>query len=296
MTPDGQVLAMVGGESYQNSQFNRVTKAYRQPGSAFKFFIYLTALENGYSPEDIRLDEEAKYKKWSPKNWDNKYIGPVSLRNALSKSINTVAVKLTKELGIDQVISTAHKLGITSTVNRDLSSALGTSELNLLELTGAYAHMANYGNSVWVHGITEIVGDDGQIIYKRNSSGQTRVITTKATAQMNDMLMNVVEFGTGKNARMDRQAAGKTGTSQDYRDAWFIGYTQDYVTGVWVGNDDNSHMKKVAGGGVPVDIWKEFMINASEGLPSRPIPISEYVVEKGKEEAGFLESIFGEIY
>lgn len=291
MTPDGKVRALVGGTDYKESQFNRVFQAYRQPGSAFKLFVYLAAMENGYSPDDTMIDEEINLNGWSPDNWDNRYIGEVSLRNAMAKSINTVAVKLAQRVGISKVISQAQKLGITSPMNKDLSSALGTSEVTLLELTGAYAHLANYGNSLWVHGIEEIIRSDGSVIYKRQQSQPQRVISTKATAYMNDMLLNVVESGTGRKAQISRQVAGKTGTSQDSRDAWFIGYTDDLVAGVWLGNDDNSPMDRVGGSGVPTQIWRDFMTNANESLGNSKLPTTTYSVEKGKESRSIWDSI-----
>ena len=162
---------MVGGKSYKESQFNRATQAYRQPGSAFKLFVYLAAMENGYQPDDIMVDEEIEIDGWKPRNWNNRYIGEVSLRSALAQSINTVSVKLAREVGIRKIINLAYSLGITSPMNNDLSSALGTSEVTLLELTGAYAHMANFGNSVWTYGIAEISTPEGRIIYSRQNSG-----------------------------------------------------------------------------------------------------------------------------
>lgn len=298
MSPQGEVLAMVGGKSYKESQFNRATQAYRQPGSAFKLFVYLTALESGYTPEDTVIDEPVTMAGWTPGNWDDRYVGEVSLRNALSKSINTVAVKIAQELGIKKVTNTAYKLGITSQINNDLSSALGTSEMTLLELTGAYAHMANYGESVWVYGIRSIKDTAGTVLYERSDASTTRVISAGAVAAMNDMLRNVIEHGTGSRARLDRQAAGKTGTSQNARDAWFIGYTPDYVVGVWLGNDDNSPMQKVAGGGLPALVWKNFMEQAHQNVSKKELPVTEYSVRMGGDRddsiwAGILESFGG---
>jgi len=291
LSPDGKVRAMVGGTDYKKSQFNRAAQAYRQPGSAFKLFVYLAAMEKGYTPEYMAIDEEITIDDWSPKNWDEKYIGDVSLRNALAKSINTVAVGIAQKIGINEVIHAARKLGITSDMNKDLTSALGTSEVTLLELTGAYAHLANFGNSVWVHGIEEIKKSDGSVIYKRMPPEQRRVISHQATAHMNDMLLNVVESGTGKQSRIKLQSAGKTGTSQDSRDAWFIGYTNDLVTGVWVGNDDNTPMHKVGGGGTPAVIWKDFMQEATKDASSRKIATTVYRVKKGKQKGSFWDSI-----
>jgi len=293
MSPQGDVLAMVGGKSYRESQFNRATQAYRQPGSSFKLFVYLAAMENGYTPEDVFVDEPIEYQDWAPENWNNKYEGEISLRNAFAKSINTVAVQLAQKVGIRKVINTARKLGISSDMNKDLSSALGTSEVTLLELTGAYAHFANYGKSVWTHGITEITDMDGAVLYKREDSGGHRVISEKATANMNDMMRNVVTSGTGKQAAIDRPAAGKTGTSQNSRDAWFIGFTHDYVAGVWLGNDDNKHMSHVGGGGLPAIIWHDIMGQINESKTRREIPVTESAVKRGREPKSIWDNIFG---
>lgn len=287
LSPDGQVLAMVGGKSYAQSQFNRVTQAMRQPGSAFKPLIYLTVMENGYKPDDLMVDEPIRIKGWRPDNWNNKFEGEVTLRDALARSINTVAIKLARQVGMRKVIATAQKLGITSPVNDDLSSALGTSEVTLLELTGAYAHLANFGNSVWVHGINEIKDHNGNIIYKRESSGTSRVISEKSTAYMNDMLESVITSGTGKRAQVGIPAAGKTGTSQNARDAWFIGYTSDIVAGVWLGNDDNKPMQSMGGGGMPASIWKQFIIATNEG-GGRELPKTTSDVEDGKNPSSSI--------
>lgn len=303
LSPDGKVLAMVGGKDYGSSQFNRAVQAYRQPGSAFKLFVYLAAMEKGFTPDDTMLDSKFSIKGWSPKNWDNKYVGEVSLRYALANSINTVAVKLARDVGIGNVISTAAKLGISSDMNRNLSSALGTSEVNLLELTGAYAHLANNGNALWIYGIQQIKDSKGELLYKRKPSGVQRVISEKARENVNDMLIDVVAYGTGKNARLPIQAAGKTGTSQDSRDAWFIGYTENLVAGVWVGNDNNSPMNKVGGGSVPAIIWHDFMAKATEGQipsittfeqpfvqpPGQPEPTQS--PKKSEEKSGVWDSI-----
>jgi penicillin-binding protein 1A len=292
MSPDGAVLAMVGGKSYKESQFNRATQAYRQPGSAFKFFVYLTALEKGYKPNDIVVDEPLEIDGWKPENWNHQYVGEVSLRNALANSINTVSARLLKDVGVNSVANTARRLGISTPITRDLTLALGSSEVTLVELTGAYAHMANYGNSVWVHGINDITTDDGRVIYSRYKSGQHRVVAEDVTAQMNDMLLNVIESGTGKQAKLPwRDAAGKTGTSQDSRDAWFIGYTKNVVTGVWVGNDDNTPMNRVGGGGLPALVWKHYMKSAHEGVLGNSLPVTEYSVKQGRKTGSIWESI-----
>ncbi|MCE3233587.1 MAG: carboxypeptidase, partial [Rickettsiaceae bacterium] len=219
MSKKGEVLAMVGGKSYAASQFNRATQSFRQPGSAFKLFVYLAALENGFTPDDTMVDEPIRLKKWSPSNWNGKFVGEVTLRDALADSINTISIRLAQSVGIDKVLDMASRLGITTDMNHDLTSALGTSEVTLLEITGAYAHVANYGNAVWVHGINKIKGSEGRPLYERQESGNHKVISAEVTTQMNDMLINVVNNGTGQRARLGYPVAGKTGTSQSSRDA-----------------------------------------------------------------------------
>lgn len=272
LAPSGEVLAMVGGKDYKLSQYNRVTQAERQPGSAFKVFVYLTALKKGYQPTDTMEDEPITIKNWSPENWNHKYQGKVTLNKAFSESINTVAVKLAKEVGIRNIMKTASALGVISDISPNLSSALGTSEMTLLELTAAYAHLANKGNAVWVHGIEEIYSEEEGIVFHKETSGEEKILEEDIVLQMNYMLEQVIKNGTGKNAKLNRQAVGKTGTSQDSRDALFIGFTGNYIVGVWVGNDDNTPMKKVGGGGLPAKIWKEFMLSAHQGVTKKEIP------------------------
>lgn len=293
MSPDGAILAMSGGKSYATSQFNRATQALRQPGSAFKLFVYLAALEKGYNPDSMVEDSPISIRGWSPENYDNKYIGDISLREAFAKSINTVAIKLAKDVGMNKVRSMAYKLGITSDVNNDLSSSLGTSEVTLIELTSAYAHLANYGNAVWTHGINEIK-INSKTVYKRQKSGDERVLSEQTTSEMNEMLMNVITSGTGHNAQLPYDVAGKTGTTQNLRDAWFIGFTGDYVAGVWMGNDDNKSMDKIAGGSLPALVWKDFMRTAETGKSPDNIPTTTGRVSSGRisgEKDGVWEGI-----
>ena len=292
ISTDGAILAMAGGRSYSDSQFNRATQAYRQPGSAFKTFVYLAAMERGIDPDEVMDDAPVSIRGWKPENWNDKFIGDVSVRNAFAKSINTISIKLAAKVGIKAVEKAARKLGITSPINNDLSSALGTSEVNLLEITGAYAHFANYGRAVWTHGINEItVG--GEVIHQRQEPTVMQVISHDATAKMNDLLVNVVKNGTGKRADFGASAGGKTGTSQNSRDAWFIGFTSDIVTGVWVGNDNNTPMHHVGGGGLPAIIWRDFMQEANAGRDLTDIPTTKYSVKKGPGFMSLWERIFG---
>ncbi len=272
MDEDGAIRALVGGVDYGRSQFNRAVKAHRQPGSAFKPFVYLCAIEAGLTPRTIRTDRPMIIKGWMPRNYSGNYSGKMSLQNALARSVNTVAAGLAREVGIKKVISTARRLGISSSLHKNPSLSLGTAEVTLLELTGAYTPFMNGGFSVIPHVITRIRSVRGKVLFERSGSGPRRVIKPEHVAAMNAMLRAVVTYGTGKHARMNRTVAGKTGTSQGFRDAWFIGYSGDLSTGVWVGNDDGSSMNKVTGGGLPARIWKAFMQDAHEGLPDRGLP------------------------
>ncbi|HSV29552.1 MAG TPA: penicillin-binding transpeptidase domain-containing protein, partial [Candidatus Omnitrophota bacterium] len=281
LSPDGAVRALVGGADYDESQFNRATQAQRQPGSSFKPFVYLAAMERGFQPNDVFDDAPIKLGNWSPGNYNGKFEGPVNLHHAFAHSTNTVAVRLIEEVGPARVGALAHRMGIASKMGNDASLALGTSEVNLLELTTAYAPFANGGNGVPAYGIEKITDPEGRaVLYQRQGGGFGQVVSNQALASMHEMMAAVLTEGTGKAARLDRPAAGKTGTTQDYRDAWFMGFTADYVAGVWLGNDDQRHeMKKVTGGGLPAQLWKSVMLAAHRGLPPRalPTPQPEYV-------------------
>jgi len=273
MAPDGAVKAMVGGVDYGQSQFNRATQALRQPGSAFKPILYLAALQAGYKPDDRFNDAPVKIGNWQPKNYEGTYRGMVTLREALTSSINTVAAQLAERVGPKRVVALAERMGITSKIKPDASLALGTYELTPLELTAAYASLANAGEGVLAYGIREIRDTSGAVLYRRQGSGLGTVAGRAEVGAMNDMMGQVIAVGTGKAARLDRPVAGKTGTTQDFRDAWFMGYTADLVTGVWLGNDDNKPMKNVTGGGMPARLWRDFMQAAHAGLPPRPLPL-----------------------
>jgi penicillin-binding protein 1A len=274
MTPDGSIRAMIGGVDYRESQFNRVTQAHRQPGSAFKPFIYLAALETGMGPNTIRFDAPVSIGSWSPKNYTPGYRGPVTLSEALSGSINTVAVRVMEEVGRDNVVRMASRLGVHSPMQSLPSLALGTEEVTLLELTTAYAVLANGGNGVFPHLINAVEDSDGEKIYERRGEGPGRVVSERAAGLMNDMLRATLTAGTGRAAALSngRPAAGKTGTTQVSRDAWFIGYTADLVVGVWVGNDSGEPMNKVTGGGLPARIWRSFMEEALHDTPHISLP------------------------
>ncbi|HEY1381985.1 MAG TPA: PBP1A family penicillin-binding protein [Dongiaceae bacterium] len=267
MRPDGAVLAMVGGTDYRDSQFNRATQALRQPGSSFKAFVYLTAFENGFVPGNIFADTPIRIGNWSPGNYNDRYYGNVTLRDAFARSLNSVAVQLSERVGRGKVIDTAHRLGITEPLDNTAAIALGVSETTLLEMTGAYATFANVGNGVWPFGIERIAARDGTVLYEREGSGPGQVASPQAVRKMLDVMSATVENGTARRAKLDRPVYGKTGTSQNFRDAWFIGFTSDMVTGVWVGNDDNTPMDKVTGGTLPVMIWHDYMAPVVANTP-----------------------------
>jgi penicillin-binding protein 1A len=270
----GAVRALVGGKSYSESQFNRATKAKRQPGSAFKPFVYAAAMEYGLNPDTLRLDKPVQYGDWTPKNYKDEFKGPVKLSQALSESINTVAVTLTDEVGPDNVITLAHRLGIDSALQRNLSIALGTSEVTLFEMTSAYVPFANGGFEVLPHVIERIRTVEGDILYQRQPRAVQPVLSPEVVGMMNYMMALTVDDGTARRAQLpfDRPAAGKTGTTQDFRDAWFVGYTGDLVTGVWIGNDDQTPMKRVTGGNLPAMVWQDYTSRAHEGFPIAALP------------------------
>ncbi len=258
---DGAVRAMVGGRDYQESQFNRATQARRQPGSAFKLFVYLAGLEVGFKPGQYFEDEAIEIDGWRPRNYDGRYRGQITLREAFAQSINTVAVKLAERVGRDRVIAIARRLGVTSSLRASPSLALGVAETTLLELTAAYASIANQGRTLWPYGIVEIRDRTGVVLYRRRASRAGQAIAPAVAAAMDDLLRAVIASGTGRNAAIPG-GAGKTGTSQDFRDAWFIGYHGDITAGIWLGNDESTPMDRVSGGGLPATIWRAFMIRA----------------------------------
>jgi len=273
MDPNGAVRALVGGRSYQDSQFNRAIAAHRQPGSAFKPFVYLAALEKGLTPDTVREDGPVNIKGWRPQNYSKEFYGPVTLETALAHSLNTVAVKLGVEVGPQTVVRTARRLGIASKLDPNASISLGTSEVTLIELVTAYAPFSNGGIGVIPHVIERVRTRDGKIVYARKGSSLGSVVSPRYVPMMNRMLEETLLTGTAQRARIPGwPAAGKTGTSQDFRDAWFVGYTGRLVTGVWIGNDDNSPTKRASGSNLPVDVWNRFMRVAHENVPPVGLP------------------------
>ncbi|MFJ1308274.1 transglycosylase domain-containing protein [Agrobacterium sp. P15N1-A] len=268
----GAIRAVVGGADYAESQFNRAAKAKRQPGSAFKPFVYVAALESGLTPYTVRNDAPVRIGNWTPENYEKKYRGEVTLATALANSLNTIAAQLVMEVGPDRVTQVAHRMGIESELQNNASIALGTSEVSLMELTASYAPFMNGGYKATPHIVKRITDADGKVLYENKYDNPPRVLSEEIAATMNSMLSRVITEGTGKAARLQGwQAAGKSGTTQSFRDALFVGYTSNLTTGVWFGNDDGTSMKKVTGGGLPAKAWKDFMTAAHSGLSPSPL-------------------------
>ncbi len=262
---NGAILAMVGGREYAASQYNRAVEARRQPGSAFKPFVYLAALEAGYSPQSIFIDQPVTIDNWTPQNYDRKHRGPVSMSEAMAQSINTVAADLSARLGPDRIIETAHRMGIKSPIDNNASMALGTSEVGLLELTGSYVPFANGGLRANPHIIRSVHTADGKLLYRHQPAPAVRVMRPRDVVAMDQMLNQALVEGTGKAAKLSQhRAAGKTGTSQRSRDGWFVGYSDGVTAGVWFGNDDGSPAKGLTGGSMPARSWGQFMSGTRE--------------------------------
>ena len=288
MKPDGAVSVLIGGVDYTASVFNRAIQARRQPGSAFKPFVYLAAMEAGITPWELRDDQPVDINGYRPTNFGGNDYGTLTLADALAHSVNTIAVNLAQEVGIENVISAARRLGITSPLTPTPSLALGASEVTPMELTGAYAAFANGGYRVKPYLVTEVDQADGKVLYRRVPPKPERVINPDVNRDMLAMMWNVVATGTGGNASLrPHEVAGKTGTTQNSQDAWFVGFTTDYVTGVWMGNDDNTPTRGVTGGTLPIQIWKPVMRAAEKGLPARPLDRSP---PQEPEDGGWFSS------
>ncbi|MCA3700299.1 MAG: PBP1A family penicillin-binding protein [Brevundimonas sp.] len=272
---DGRVRAMIGGASYADSQFNRAVDARRQAGSAFKPFVYLAAMEAGYTPETPVVDEPIRIGNWSPRNYSGTFIGETTIGNAVAQSTNTVAAYVADQIGRDSVARAARRLGITSRIGLEPAMALGAVEVSPIDMATAYAAFANGGRRVEAYGISRIRTPQGRVIYQRaaRDSAGGQAINNPPLYYMNQMLRGVIERGTAQSAAISgRDLAGKTGTTSDYKDAWFVGYTGGFVTAVWVGKDDNTAMRGVTGGAAPAAIWRGFMEAALPRLAVQPIP------------------------
>jgi penicillin-binding protein 1A len=271
LAPDGAVRAMVGGLDYQASQFNRAVQARRQPGSAFKLFVLLAALEAGIRPGDAFRDAPVTVKGWSPRNFANRYLGEVTLAEAMAQSLNSVAVRVTERVGPRRVAAVARRLGIKSPIAAEMPIALGVSAVSLLELTGAFAVLAHRGRAAEPYAILEIRTQKGVEIFKRRPLTPTRLVSEAVAADATGVLAGVLTRGTARRWAFERPAAGKSGTTQDSRDAWFVGYTAELVAGVWFGNDDRAPMRDATGGGLAARLWAEFMTEALKGRPPAPL-------------------------
>ncbi|WP_244327657.1 transglycosylase domain-containing protein [Roseibium sp. RKSG952] len=275
MRPDGAVVAMVGGRSYGESQFNRAADAMRQPGSSFKPFVYMTAFLNGYTKDSIVPDRPIYIGNWAPQNYGRKFRGPVSLKTALTRSINTIPIRLSLAIGRDKIIETAYRMGISHELENSLSLPIGSSEVSVIDMAAGYSTFANGGYSAKPYTILEIHNNEGKELYRRerDEPPAERVLPAGKVAEMNEILVNVVQAGTGRRARIDGVvAAGKTGTTNAYRDAWFVGYTGNFTTAVWFGNENFGPTRKVTGGSLPAMAWQKFMAYAHEGVDLVPIP------------------------
>lgn len=269
--PDGAVRALVGGVDHSYSPFDRASQARRQPGSAFKPFVYAAALERGVRPTDVRQDKPVRLGPWSPQNYGGSYRGAVTVQEAFARSINTVAVRLAQDAGPARISDLAKRFGVSGIpASPQLSVALGSYEVSLLELTGGYQVFQRGGRRYPPYLVAAISTAEGRELYRRTPSHALQVYDPARAREMVQMMQGVVERGTGRRAAFGRPAAGKTGTTQGWRDAWFVGFTPDWAAGVWVGNDDNTPMDKVTGGELPAEIWRRFMIVAHRDIPAHP--------------------------
>ena len=291
---EGRVRAYVGGVNYLQSQFDRVTQARRQAGSSWKPFVYLTAMEAGRTPDTPVVDEPITIGNWTPRNYTGKYLGPITLEVALKESINTVAARLANEVGTANVAATAHRLGIVSPIQLSPSMALGAVEVSPMEMAQAYAPFSNGGVYARGYAIERIRTASGRVLYDHGVGAQDKrpVIGQPALGEMIRMMRQVIASGTGTRAAVGGyDLAGKTGTTSDYRDAWFIGYTGGFTTAVWLGKDDNTPMRRVTGGGPPAGIWHDYMVQVLPRLKVQPIPGGESAPPPQPEEGGPADAI-----
>ena len=279
---DGGVKAMVGGTDYVRSNYNRAIVARRQPGSAFKFFVYAAAIESGVTPDDGMEDKPVTIGKWSPRNDNGRFVGPVTVREAFARSINTVAVQLAEQVGFDTVAEMARRFGITTPISRQPAMALGASEVTLFEMTNAYATVANGGLERPPYAITRVTTGTGRVLYERGEGDTRQVVAPVVAARMTQLMQAAVEEGTARAAQIGRPLAGKTGTTSSNKDGWFIGFSSGLTTGVWMGRDDARAVRGLAGGRAPARAFAQYMARAVGGTPPEALG-----TETG-EDAGLL--------
>src|SRR5436190_859067 len=287
---DGAVRAMVGGKHYVSSIYNRATQAQRQPGSAFKLFVYLSALESGMKPTDTIVDEPVTIDGWSPRNSTRTNLGPVTLREAFSRSINTISAKIGQQLGFPTIADMARRFGITTTISTFPSMVLGTSDVRLLDMTHAFASVANKGVAVTPYGIRKVVTADGRLLYQQDTTEQRVLVAPWVAAEMTDLLQSAVLSGTGRAAQIGRPVAGKTGTTSSNKDGWFIGFSSGLTAGVWMGRDDARPVAGLQGGTAPARAFHDFM---GVAVAKRPVeqfetqaPIPNWQLEPDEEAWG----------
>jgi penicillin-binding protein 1A len=264
-----------------SSIYNRATSSRRPGGSAFKLFVYLAALEDGVEPDDVMIDEPVTFGKWSPRNNDRTYRGEMTVRQAFAMSVNTIAVQLAQRVGFDTVADMARRFGITTKIDRQPAMALGTSDVNLLEMTSAYASVARGGVEARPYAITKVTTSRGRTLYTREAEEPRMLVAPWVAAKMTDLLKAVVDSGTGRRAAIGREVAGKTGTTSSNRDGWFLGFTGDIAAGVWMGRDDNKVVSGLAGGRAPTLAWADFMRVATKGMPSQALQTDVMLPEDG---------------
>lgn len=291
---DGAVKAMVGGLDYVQSNYNRAVAARRQPGSAFKFFVYAAAIEDGVTPDDQMVDQPLSIGKWSPRNSNGRFLGPISVRDAFALSVNTVAVELASRVGFDTVADMARRFGITTPISRQPAMALGSSDVTLLEMTQAYATVAAGGVEARPYAVTRIVTGSGKVLYEREPEPPRVIVAPFVAAKMTELMQAAVETGTGKAAQIGRPLAGKTGTTSSNKDGWFLGFTSELTTGVWMGRDNARAVAGLAGGRAPARAFAQFMARAVGGTPPAPlvtdIDMGETFIEPDDQVYGISES------
>ena len=287
---DGAVRAMVGGRDYVSSIYNRATQAERQPGSSFKLFVYLAALESGMKPTDTMVDEPVEIEGWKPRNSTRGFLGPVTLREAFSRSINTISAQIGAKLGFSTIADMARRFGLTSQISTYPAMVLGSSNVRLIEMTRAFASVGNHGIAVAPYGIRKVVTADGRLLYNREANDSRVLVAPWVAAEMTDLLQSAVLSGTGRAAQIGRPVAGKTGTTSSNKDGWFIGFSSGLTTGVWMGRDDARPIPGLQGGAAPARAFHDFMTVATANRPieqfDTQVPMPDWQLEPDEEAMG----------